>query len=106
MLVMNYSQARQNLSSFLDSSKENGMAIIKRADGSKFMVTPWEEPQNPDSPFSELAQYSKTVYSKFKDISIKEILNLLHEDQDDRASKQLRLSSGEKASSFFNILNK
>lgn len=106
MLVMNYSQARQNFSSFLDSAKENGMAIIQRADGSKFKVIPWDDSEVQDSPFNELFQYSKTINSKLNDISMKDIINMIHEDQDERASKQLRLSSGKKASNFFNILNK
>ena len=79
MLVMTYSQARQNLSSLLDSVKENGMAYITRADGSKFKIIPAETPVATQSPFAELAEYSSTVNSKLKTISMKEIVGMMHD---------------------------
>lgn len=40
MTVYNYSQARQNLSSLLERAKEEGQVMIKRKDGSTFVVKP------------------------------------------------------------------
>ena len=39
MLVMTYSDARANLSALLNQVKKDGVAIIKRADGSTFRIT-------------------------------------------------------------------
>ena len=40
MLVMTFSEARQNFATALDKSKRDGAVIIKRADGSFFKITP------------------------------------------------------------------
>ena len=116
MLVMTYSQARQNFSSFLDSVKENGMAFITRSDGSKFKVVPYEsasaspepikESVSKDSPFAALASYSSTVNSKLKNISMQEIIDMMHEAQDERADRILAAASGKTAEGFFNALKK
>lgn len=116
MLVMTYSQARQNFSSFLDSAKENGMAFITRSDGSKFKVVPYEsasdspesikESVSEDSPFAELATYSSTVNSKLKNISMQEIIDMMHEAQDERADRILAAASGKTAKDFFKSLEK
>lgn len=107
MLVMTYSQARQNLSSFLDSVKENGMAFIKRTDGSKFKVVPYDDiVVSDDSPFAELAEYSSTVNAKLRNISMQEIIDMMHEAQDERADRILAAASGKTAEDFFKALKK
>ena len=40
MLVVTYSQARQNFASILDKAKSKGAVLIKRADGSVFRIIP------------------------------------------------------------------
>ena len=116
MLVMTYSQARQNFSSFLDSAKENGMAFITRSDGSKFKVVPYEsasdspelikESASNDSPFAALASYSSTVNSKLKNISMQEIIDMMHEAQDERADRILAAASGKPTKAFFKAFKK
>ena len=48
MLVVTYSEARQNFASIFDKAKEEGAVLVKRADGSVFRIIPEEEE---DSPF-------------------------------------------------------
>lgn len=103
---MTYSQARQNLSSLLDSVKENGMAYITRADGSKFKIIPAETPVAAQSPFAELAEYSSTVNSKLKTISMREIVEMMHESWDERSDKINASASGKAAKKFFASLKK
>ncbi|MBD3340937.1 MAG: type II toxin-antitoxin system Phd/YefM family antitoxin [Candidatus Lokiarchaeota archaeon] len=38
MIIFSYSQARQNLSSLLNKAKEEGEVMIKRKDGSTFIL--------------------------------------------------------------------
>lgn len=104
MLVMTYSQARQNLSSLLDSVKKNGMAIIKRSDGSTFKIVTVEEKPASVSPFEELASFSSTINSKLRDIPMQSLIEMIHEDQEDRADRILADASGKKPKNFFNIL--
>ena len=40
MLVVIYSEARQNFASILDKSKNDGAVLVKRADGSVFRISP------------------------------------------------------------------
>ena len=40
MTIYSYSQARQNFSSLLNKAKEEGEVIIKRKDGSTFVLKP------------------------------------------------------------------
>ena len=40
MTIYNYSQARQKLSSLLNKAKEEGSVLIKRKDGSTFILKP------------------------------------------------------------------
>lgn len=47
MLVVTYSEARQNFASILDASKKDGAVIVKRADGSAFRITPEVEKKSP-----------------------------------------------------------
>jgi hypothetical protein len=68
MLVVTYSEARQNFSSILDKSKNDGAVLVKRADGSVFRISP-EVPDS--SPFAGI----KTLFDlKYDDImqSLKE----------------------------------
>ena len=39
MLVVTYSEARQNFASILDKSKNDGAVLVKRADGSVFRIS-------------------------------------------------------------------
>ena len=39
MLVVIYSEARQNFASILDKSKNDGAVLVKRADGSVFRIS-------------------------------------------------------------------
>lgn len=73
MLVMTYSEARANLSSFLNQVLKDGEAIIKRADGNSFKVT--VDKQKSSSPFSNV----KPVIGK---ISKEEILDFIHESRE------------------------
>ncbi len=115
MLVMTYSQARQNFSSFLDSAKKDGMAFITRSDGTRFKVVPYDfefdselckEESQKESPFTQLAKYSSTVNSKLRNISMQEIIDMIHESQDERADRILATASGKTAKAFFNVLKK
>jgi len=47
MNVYTYSQARQKLSSVLDSAKQSGKVLIRRKDGSTFSLSPVVLPQSP-----------------------------------------------------------
>ena len=47
MNVYTYSEARQKLSSVLDSAKQSGKVLIKRKDGSTFSISPEVLPQSP-----------------------------------------------------------
>lgn len=40
MIIYSYSQARQNFSSLLNKAKEEGEVLIKRKDGSTFILKP------------------------------------------------------------------
>ncbi len=51
MLVVTYSEARQNFASILDKAKIEGSVLVKRADGSVFRITP---EGGGESPFSEV----------------------------------------------------
>lgn len=103
---MTYSQARQNLSTFLDRAKSEGAAIINRADGSQFKVTPIETTPDTDSPLFELYNYAQSIDEPFQKLSIKEVIDMLHEDQDERADRIIASSKGLAASDYFNTLNK
>ena len=47
MNVYTYSEARQKLSSVLDSAKQSGKVLIKRKDGSTFSLTPENQAHSP-----------------------------------------------------------
>ncbi len=69
MLVVTYSEARQNFASILDKAKDDGAVLVKRADGSVFRITP--EVQE-ESPFAGV----KTLFN----LNIDDIQNALKED--------------------------
>ena len=47
MNVYTYSEARQKLSSVLDSAKQSGKVLIKRKDGSTFSLMPENQASSP-----------------------------------------------------------
>ena len=47
MLVMTYSDARQNFASVLDKSETDGAVLVKRADGSLFRISPEQIEKSP-----------------------------------------------------------
>ena len=47
MITYTYSEARQNLSTLLDNAKKEGKILIKRKDGSAFMVSPVKSSNSP-----------------------------------------------------------
>ena len=47
MNVYTYSEARQKLSSVLDSAKRSGKVLIKRKDGSTFSLSPERQTESP-----------------------------------------------------------
>ena len=47
MLVMTYSDARQNFASVLDKSETDGAVFVKRADGSLFRISPEQKEKSP-----------------------------------------------------------
>ncbi len=47
MITYTYSEARQNLATLLDNTKKEGEILIKRKDGSSFMVRPVNSSKSP-----------------------------------------------------------
>lgn len=47
MNIYTYSEARQQLSSVLDTAKKTGKVLIRRQDGSVFSITPEIETKSP-----------------------------------------------------------
>lgn len=74
MLVVTYSEARQNFASILDISKKEGAVVVKRADGSAYRIIP-ETDINKKSPFAGI----KTL----ADIKQDEILSALRETREE-----------------------
>ena len=72
MLVVTYSEARQNFASVLDKSKNDGAVLVKRADGSVFRISP--ELEN-TSPFAGI----KTLF----DFKHDDILQTLRESREE-----------------------
>ena len=72
MLVVTYSEARQNFASVLDKSKNDGAVLVKRADGSVFRISP--EVSN-SSPFTGI----KTLF----DIKHDDIMQSLRETREE-----------------------
>ena len=77
MLVMTYSEARQNFASLLDKSESDGAVIVKRADGSSFRITP---ERNSTSPFDGI----KTLFDlQKKSIAHSDIMQVLKETREE-----------------------
>lgn len=55
MLIVTYSEARQNFVLVLDTSKKDGAVVVKRADGSSFRITPEIEKKSPFDGIKTLA---------------------------------------------------
>ena len=55
MLVVTYSESRQNFALVLDTSKKDGAVVVKRADGSSFRITPEIEKKSPFDGIKTLA---------------------------------------------------
>ena len=72
MLVMTYSDARQNFASVLDKSETDGAVLIKRADGSLFRISP---EQKEKSPFEGI----KTLF----DLQRNDIMQALRESREE-----------------------
>ena len=72
MLVVTYSEARQNFASVLDKSKNDGAVLIKRADGSVFRISP---EVSESSPFAGI----KTLF----DIRHEDIMQSLRESREE-----------------------
>ena len=72
MLVVTYSEARQNFASVLDKSKNDGAVLIKRADGSVFRISP---EVSESSPFAGI----KTLF----DIRHEDIMQSLRETREE-----------------------
>lgn len=70
MNVYTYSEARQQLSSVLDSAKKTGKVLIRRQDGSTFSITPEVEVKSP-----------LDVKGIDTDISTKEIVSFVRESR-------------------------
>lgn len=72
MLVMTYSEARQNFASVLDRSASDGAVFVKRVDGSLFRISPEE---NTKSPFDGI----KTLF----DLRHSDIMQALKETREE-----------------------
>lgn len=58
MLVVTYSEARQNFAKVLDRTKSDGAVIITRADGSRFKIVQ-ENQDDEKSPFDGIESLSR-----------------------------------------------
>lgn len=83
MLVMTYSNARQNLSSFLTTVRTDGEAVIKRADGSLFRVTCIDNEKTEKSPFENVRPLFADRFSKKE---WQNIFDEIRDSSDDRYS--------------------
>jgi hypothetical protein len=70
MNVYTYSEARQKLSSVLDSAKRSGKVLIRRKDGSTFSLEPETQSRSP-----------LDVKGIKSDISTKEIVSFVRESR-------------------------
>lgn len=91
------------------------MAFITRSDGTRFKVVPYDsefdsesckEESQKESPFTQLAKYSSTVNSKLKNISMQEMIDMIHESQDERADRILVAASRKTTKIFFSVFKK
>lgn len=77
MLVVTYSEARQNFASVLDKSKNEGAVLVKRSDGSVFRISP---EATEVSPFAGI----KTLF----DIRHDDIMQALRETREENFAVQ------------------
>ena len=75
MLVMTYTDARRNFSNLLNRVKIDGVAIIKRADGSRFRITVEDQVQK------SLSDEIKPVLGKLN-LSREEIVDIVREGRE------------------------
>jgi len=68
MIIYTYSEARQNFSTVLEKAKSEGKVLIKRRDGSSFLLTPLSANESP-----------LNVKGINKDIDSSEIIEILKE---------------------------
>jgi antitoxin (DNA-binding transcriptional repressor) of toxin-antitoxin stability system len=68
MIIYTYSEARQNFSTVLEKAKSEGKVLIKRRDGSSFILTPVSANKSP-----------LNVKGIRKDIKSSEIIDILKE---------------------------
>jgi PHD/YefM family antitoxin component YafN of YafNO toxin-antitoxin module len=68
MIIYTYSEARQNFSTVLEKAKSEGKVLIKRRDGSSFILTPVSPHKSP-----------LNVKGIRKDIKSSEIIEILKE---------------------------
>ncbi|MBE6349055.1 MAG: hypothetical protein J6K22_07315 [Spirochaetaceae bacterium] len=61
MLVMTYSEARQNFATALEKSKKDGGVLVTRSDGSCFKITPEENYTSPFENIKTLANIKKEI---------------------------------------------
>ena len=47
MTIYTFSQARQNFASVLNKAQQEGVVIIKRKDGSEFIIKPFKKTKSP-----------------------------------------------------------
>ncbi len=107
MLVMNYSQARQNLASLLDQVKRDGEAFITRADGSRFRILNEDDGADDfSSPFMELATFAKTMDSSLSQMPLNDFFAMLREDEDIRTDRIISSYQGKRAADYFNVFNR
>ena len=72
MIIYTYSEARQNFSSVLEKAKSEGKVLIKRRDGSSFILSPVSANESPlnvkginkDIQSSEIVEILKEVRSR------------------------------------------
>ena len=77
MLVMTYSEARQNFASLLNKSENDGAVLVKRVDGSLFRISP---EKNYVSPFDGI----KTLFDlQQKSIAHSDIMQALKESREE-----------------------
>ena len=61
MLVMTYSEARQNFASALEKSQKDGAVLVTRSDGSCFKITPEENYTSPFDGIKTLANIKMEI---------------------------------------------
>jgi hypothetical protein len=68
MITYTYSEARQNLSSLLDKAQKEGEILIKRRDGSYFIVQPLKTSKSPlDVPGVSLNLTAEEIVSSIRE---------------------------------------